>query len=47
MAWGGRATELLSRLDIQTVPYFPRWVTEEPKGPPVRPVCTFTPQPPQ
>lgn len=43
MAWGDGASQLQSGLDIQTAPHFPAWVTEEPKGPPVKPVCIFNP----
>ena len=42
-AWGDGASQLQSGLDLQTAPHFPAWVTEEPKGPPVKLVCIFTP----
>lgn len=33
MAWGDGASQLQRGLDIQIPPYFPAWVTKEPKGP--------------
>lgn len=33
MAWGDGASQLQRGLDIQIAPYFPAWVTEDPKGP--------------